>query len=173
MLGALGLGVAPVAVWMAVFLWALAKRRSWFWHFNIWIGSLVYLAFILGLLSFFEPSTGALGAFTLEGEVTLGGDVGHAIAGPIVWQGALRLLAVLILGAAIAAPRPTLALAAAAGRLGVYAYVLSALAARRIVSALSRMYRIEPESRVSEIAEDIRPTETVTLTDGARAPTFA
>ena len=168
-LGALGLGVAPIAVWMAVFLWALAKRRSWFWHFNIWIGSLVYLAFILGLLSFFEPSTGVLGAFTLEGEVTLGGDVGQAIAGPIVWQGALRLLAVLILGAAIAAPRPTLALAAAAGRLGVYAYVLSALAARRIVSALSRMYRIEPESRVSEIAEDIRPAKTLTSTDGPSA----
>ena len=169
-LSTLGLGVAPVALWMAVFLWALAKRHSWFWHLNIWIGSLVYLAFILGLLSFFEPSTGALGEFTLEGEVTLGGDIGHAIAGPVVWQGALRLLAVLILGTAIAAPRPTLGLAAAAGRLGVYAYVLSALATRRIVAVLSRMYRFEPESKASEIGEGIRPADTLTSTDGPSAP---
>ena len=79
-LATLGLGVAPVSLWLVVFLWALTKRRSWFGRINLWIGSLVYLAFILGVMAFFQPSTGALGEFTQDGEVTLGGGVGYAVA---------------------------------------------------------------------------------------------
>ena len=82
-----GLGSVVVAIWLAAFLWTLVRRPSWFLPFNLWIGSLIFVAFTLGFLSLFQPSTGVLGEFTREGVVTLGGDVGLAIVGDTVWLG--------------------------------------------------------------------------------------
>ena len=142
----LGLGVVPAAAWLVALLLALAIRWSWLRRVNLWIGSLVYGVFILGVMSFFQPNDGALAPFTLNGDVSLGGKFGTAIAGPIVWQGALRVLAVFMVGAAIATPRLTLDLGALLGKLLIYVYVFTIVAAKGMVSALSRMYRLDSRS---------------------------
>ena len=155
-LATLGLGVAPVALWLVVFLWSLGYRRSWFRRLNLWIGSLVFGVMLLGVLAFFQPNDGLLASFTLEGEVSLGGDIGYAIAGPIAWEGALRLLGLFVLGAAITTPRLALDLAAALGKLLVYTYVLLVVALRTLFTALRHIYRFQPETRFGERSESVR-----------------
>ena len=146
----LGLGLVPVALWLGVFTWALAAKRTWFRMVNLWIGSLAFVAFVLGVLSFFQPRVGVLAQVTLNGDVTLGGDIGYAIAGPVVWQGAIRVSALLLLAGAVSAPRLALDLAVWSGRLLVYVYVLFVVAVKGLVSGLGRMYRFEPRSRFKE-----------------------
>ena len=87
LLGALGLGVVPVGLWLAVFALALARRRSWFRWANVWVASIALVALALGLLGFFQPDEGALARFTLDGDVSLGGNVGGALAGSTAWRG--------------------------------------------------------------------------------------
>ena len=86
-LSALGLGLAPMALWLLVFVWALVRRRSWLHLVNVnaWLGSIALVALTLGILGFFQPGDGWLTNFTLDGEVTLGGDVGDALAGSTAW----------------------------------------------------------------------------------------
>ena len=161
---ALGLGVAPVSIWIGVLLWALARRRSWFRRVNLWVGSLILVTFILGILSFFQPYYGTLAVFTLDGEVTLGGDVGYTVAGPVVWEGALRAFGLFLLGMVIAAPSLSLYLATAIGRLLVFSYVLVIVAIKGMTSAVKGMYRFEPASSpaksedADDLAESIPPT---------------
>jgi S-DNA-T family DNA segregation ATPase FtsK/SpoIIIE len=145
--GTFGLGVVPAALWLAAFLWTMARGRSSFRHARLWLGSLVFLALIWGILGLFEPAGRTLAAFTLDGDVSLGGHAGYAIAGPVVWQGVLRLLGAFIVGAVIVAPRLILHLATSAGRLVLAAYVLALLPLKRIASALSSMYHFDPRSR--------------------------
>ena len=149
-LATLGLGVAPVSLWVGVLLWALVKRRTWFTRFNLWLGSLVFVALVLGVLALFQPYDGAFAVFALDGEGTLGGRVGEAVAGPGGLQGVLRLLGVLVLAAAIAAPRPMLFLASILGKLVVFVYVVLFVAAKAAVSRLRRMYRFEPAPASAE-----------------------
>ena len=141
----LGLGVVPVALWLVAFLLALAKRRSWFRRVNLWVGSLVLVAFLLGFMGLFQPDDGALATFTQDGDVSLGGNVGEAVAGQNAWQAVLRVLAVFVVGAGVAAPGMSVDLAAGLWRLSVYAYVFSMVAVRGIFSALRRMDRFAPE----------------------------
>ncbi len=149
-LGSLGLGVAPVAVWLAVFVWVLVTRRNWFRRVNLWAGSLVFVASILGVLSFFQPSGGVLGAITLDGDVSLGGGAGSAIVGPVAWQGALRLLAIFAVFLAIIAPHLMLDLAAGSGRLLIHAYVFSIMGVKGAASALTGVYRFDSRARFKE-----------------------
>ena len=149
-LSTLGVGVTLVPIWLAVFLLAAAKRRSWFRRVNLWAGSLVYGVFVLGILSFFQPDEGALAAFTLDGEVSLGGQVGHAIAGSIGWLGALRVAALFLLGAVVTTPKLTLDLASMLGKLLVFAYVLSIVVTKGTVSGLRHIYGFDPKSRLGE-----------------------
>ena len=143
-LATVGLGVVPVSLWLGVLLWALVKRRTWFTRFNLWLGSLVFVALVLGVLALFQPYDGAFAVFALDGDGSLGGRVGEAVAGPGELQGVLRLLGVLVLAAAIAAPRPMLFLSSLLGKLLVFVYVVLFVAAKTAVSRLSRMYRFEP-----------------------------
>ena len=166
-----GLGSVVVAIWLAAFLWTLVRRPSWFLPFNLWIGSLVFVAFTLGFLSLFQPSTGVLGEFTREGVVTLGGNVGHAIVGDSAILGALRLLVVFIVGAAVTAPRRTLDATGVLGRSVVYVYVLLALASQRIARAVGRMYKYDSQSKVEE--EDIEQLEPPALPGRVRRPSVA
>ena len=144
----LGLGLIPVAVWLAVFLWALAARRPWLRRPNLWLSSIALVALSLGLMAFRQPDEGALAWFTLDGDVSLGGDVGEAITGSVTWQGALRLLGIFVAGVALAAPPRAVsaakATAKATGRLSVNVYVFLAVAAKGIAS----MYRFDQGSRL-------------------------
>ena len=145
-----GLGMVPTALWLAVFLAVVAFKRSWFRRYNFWVASIFYLAFVLGVLAFFRPYYGPLAAFSLHGDVTLGGQVGDAVAGPVASLAVLRVLAALVAGTVIASPHLSLFLVVALGRVAVYLYVFSVVAVKSTVSALSRMYRFKPESRSGE-----------------------
>ena len=129
-LSRLGLGVVPVAFWLAAFSFALARRREWFRYGNLWASSVAVVALSVGIMAFFEPYKGFLAIFTMDGEVTLGGDVGRAIIGSSAWLGFLRLLGIFIAGAAVAAPPLAAEAALALGKVGLYAYVLLVLAVK-------------------------------------------
>ena len=103
-LSALGLGVLPVGLWLLVLVWASARRRRWFRRSNRWLGSAAFVAVGLAILSFFEADRGLLASFTMDGDVSLGGNAGSAIIGPGSWQGFLRVLGVLVVAAAITSP---------------------------------------------------------------------
>ena len=132
----LGLGIVPVALWLAVFLWALDSRRSWFHRLNLWLGSLAPVALALGIMAFYQPHSGPLAGFTLDGEVTLGGNVGEAIIGSGGFLGALRLLGIFVVGVAVTTPPLAVDTAVGLGRLAVYTYVFSIVLARGIVQRL-------------------------------------
>ena len=131
----LGLGIIPVVLWLAVFAWALKARRSWFARANLWLGSVALMVLTLGILGFFKPSDGVLSEFTLDGDVSLGGDVGRAIIGSASWLGVLRLLGILIAGVAVTSPPLAADLAMVFGRLAMHAYVFLVVAARGVVVA--------------------------------------
>ncbi len=123
----LGLGVVAVALWIAVFMLALFVHTSLFRHYRLWLASPIFLASLLGFLSFFAPFQGPLARFTLEGDVTLGGAVGYAIAGEVVWLGVLRVAAVFAVAIAIVSPRVALGALSIAGTglVGIYLAVMS------------------------------------------------
>ena len=149
-LSTLGLGVILVALWLVAFLVALALRRSALKRFNLWVGALAFIAAIEAGLAFFHPDTGALGAFALDGEVSLGGRTGEAIVGTADWVGALRALGAFALASLIAFPRLTLDLVARSGKLFMIGYVLVVVAAKGGVSWLTRMYRFQPATGQSD-----------------------
>ena len=145
----LGLGVVPMALWLGVFGWTLVARRSWFLHYQLWVGSIFFMAFILGVLSFFQPFDGALAAFTLEGEVSLGGTIGYAITGDTVWLALLKLLAIFVVGAFIASPRLSMDISAILGKFMVATYIFSMMSSGWIGRRLGRMYKVD-KSTVSQ-----------------------
>ena len=142
--GTFGLGIFPALAWLAVFAFALGWRRGWFRHWRLWLGSVALLAFTLGLLAFFRPAEGALAAFTVGGEVSLGGRAGQAVIGPIVWLGVIRLLAVFVAGAFIAAPPVAIAASVVLGRAAVLCWVGIVVVANAI-AALFRNRRKDDE----------------------------
>ena len=157
-----GLGVAPVALWLAAFLWTLATRPSWFKRANLWIGSLLFLALTLGALSFFRADQGPMASFTLDDEVSLGGRVGEAVVGPADSNAALRGLRVaapFVAGAAIVAPRLALDVVTWMGKMLVFAYVLFTIAVRGLFSALRRLYGFKPKRDDATAGEEAGQAE--------------
>ena len=121
-----GFGVVAVGLWVCVFGFALAVRRSWFIHYRLWLASPFLLAFILGALSYSTSFQGPLSAFTLGGDVTLGGTVGYAIAGDVDWQGWIRLGGLLVIAGFAASPKGSLIVVSTLGRSLAAVYVLTA-----------------------------------------------
>ena len=102
----LGLGVIVAIIWLGLFALTLAARRPWFGRTGLWLGSVAWVALILGFLALFQPNQGVLAHFTQQGEVSLGGRAGQAIIGPVTWQAGLRLLGIFVVGMAlVATPR--------------------------------------------------------------------
>ncbi len=141
-ISSLGLGVVVVALWVIVFAFALFAHRSLFRHYRLWLASPFFLAFLLGVLSFFAPFQGPLARFTLEGDVTLGGAIGYAIAGEVVWLGVLRVAAVLAVAVAIASHGLALGVLSLFGSalLGMYILAMSA------GGAIGRMFKSRPKT---------------------------
>lgn len=133
-LTAVGLGAVPIGIWLAVFIGVLWVRRFWFRFANLWLGSIALLALVIGFMGFFEPDSGALGEFTLEGDVTLGGQVGSAIIGSASFTGALRLIGIIVLGAAVVSPPLAKDAAVGLSKGSVLAYFVSIVAVRWVVS---------------------------------------
>ncbi len=141
-ISSLGLGVVAVVLWVVVFAYAVFIQQSLFRRYRLWLASPFLLAFLLGVLSFFAPFQGPLARFTLEGDVTLGGTVGYAIAGEIVWLGVLRVAAVLAVAVAIAAPGLALNALSLYGSafFGMYMLAMSA------GGAIGRMFKAKPKA---------------------------
>ena len=140
-ISSLGLGVVAVALWLVVLTFAIFVHQSLFRHYRLWLASPFFVAFLLGVLSFFAPFQGPFARFTLEGDVTLGGTVGYAIAGEIIWLGVLRVAAVLAVAVAIVAPglaQGALSLLGSAF-LGIYILAMSA------GGAIGRMFKSRPK----------------------------
>ena len=62
----LGVGVVPVALWLAAFVGVLALRPRLFRRYRLWVASIGLVALTLGVLSFFQAYDGTLRAFTLD-----------------------------------------------------------------------------------------------------------
>ena len=140
----LGIGIAPLALWLGALLGVLLLKPSLFRHYRLWIASIPLVALAFGALALFKPMDGALAWFTLNGYVSLGGRVGETIAGGALWQQALRLGALGIIAIAIISPVFVALFAMTVGRLLMYLYVGLVLAASAIGGLFKRKPR-EPE----------------------------
>ena len=130
-----GLGVVPIGLWLAVLSWALLARRSWLRYVNLWVSSLALVFVVLGAFAFFEPYRGGLAEFTLDGEVSLGGEVGTRIIGSSGWLGGMRLAGIFLAGVAFGAPPLARDAAVAVGGLAVYGYVATFVSLRSLVGS--------------------------------------
>ncbi len=161
---ALGVGLVHTGAWLGLIAWIVLKRhrllaRRW----NVWVGSLVLLAGILGFLAFWQSNQGVLQ------EVTLGGDIGYAIRGTNRALGILRLVLLFFAGAWIISPRltkqtivrPWRALIGTrravpylrraftyAKSATITAYTYMAIGLRGLFTGLGRVYRIVPFHRL-------------------------
>lgn len=78
----LGLGFIPAAIWISVFIATLYKSKSIIHMRNVTIWAVLFFGAvaILSILSAFNPGIdSALRIFTLDGKVSLGGEVGSLI----------------------------------------------------------------------------------------------
>ena len=137
-LSAVGMGVIPLALWLAVLSFALARKRSWLRHPRLWLSSLGLVAVAIGSMSFFHPYSGILGWFSLYEEGTLGGQAGDAIIGSATWVGTLRLFGVFLLTVAIATPALAIDIALIVKQGALYVYVLPFMAVAAITSKRPR-----------------------------------
>jgi DNA segregation ATPase FtsK/SpoIIIE-like protein len=145
--GSVGLGFAPVALWLAVFAFALLFKRSLlFRHLHLWLSSIAAVALVFGVMAFFTPIRGSLAPFTLYGEVPLSGRVGAMILGSTDWIGVPRLAGITAVMLAAAMPYFAGDLVVGFGRLVVrgviWLYVMAILGVRSLWS----MYRFNRES---------------------------
>ena len=145
-IGALGLSIVPLTLWSTAFVIAAVWRRNWLRRANIWAGLLFLTGAVAGFLSFYQPATGWAAAFTLNGQVSLGGDLGETLSGSATAVGVLRVVGIAALSAVLALPKLASDVAVLGGRALASLYVLLALALRSFVRSMGRMYRFEPES---------------------------
>ena len=92
MLGALGYGLAPVALWMVAFGLTLRHRRNWvprFWR--LWVASALAVAITLAILSMVHASEGVLG------DASLGGYWGGYLGGTPIVLGAVKVAVLALL----------------------------------------------------------------------------
>ena len=118
LLGALGLGVLllPVVIVGLTMLYWMQRLGILWERWNFWLGSLVFIAALLGFLAFFKPANMGMenpwvGMRPSLSSATLGGSWGEAIIGgrnlADSWHtafGVFRIVGLIILGAALVAP---------------------------------------------------------------------
>lgn len=99
-----GIGAILIGLWL--FIVILSWMKGWLQvrHINLWLGSIILIATGLGVLDFFQPDNGFISKFTLDGDVSLGGNVGHYIVGSVTWIGVLRVLGIGMVGVLVIMP---------------------------------------------------------------------
>ena len=152
----LGLGIVPLSLWVAAVVALAIWKRGWLRPWNIWVGSIAYLAAAFAIFGYFHPDEGPVAAFAAHVDASLGGTVGDAIRGESAWLGGLRAFALIAAGTAIAAPRLSLDVAKLLGRAGVMVYVAFAMAGAAVASMFGRIYKPD---RSNEAAADRRESE--------------
>ena len=140
----LGLGIVPLGLWIAAFIAALIFKPRLFRHYKAWLASALLVALAFGVLSLFRPLYGTLAPFTLGGYVSLGGLVGEAIAGTVLWQRVLRLGGLAALTLFVISPAFLLLFAVMLGRIFTFGLVAFVLAGKGIASLFKRKPR-DPE----------------------------
>ena len=136
-----GLGMMPLGIWAGVFVAVMLIKPSVFRHYRYWLASALFVLLAMGVLSLFRPLDGPLAWFTLDGYVSLGGTVGEAIAGPVLWQQILRLGALAIVAVSVLSPAFAALLAIATGRLVAYGCIGVMLISKGIGSQFKRKHR--------------------------------
>lgn len=107
-----GAGIALLILAAAILIWVIWQRKLSLFtqRWNQWLGAIAFAAALLGLLAFFNPDWEISGIFqenvSLE-DVSLGGSWGEAIIGSQSLTGALRIIAITVVGIAFMAPRFT------------------------------------------------------------------
>ena len=147
-LGRLGLGLVPLALWAALFLWAIVKKRSLFGRPRMWLASIGVMALGLGVMSYFQPIDGTWAWFTLDGEVSLAGRLGEAIVGSVGWLGVVRLTGIFVLTLWVAAPLMVADIARIALRATYSGYVFAAVGFRNLM----QLYRTQRGARQAQLA---------------------
>ena len=100
----LGTGVILVGLWLFVFVLSFIKGWLRLRHINLWLGSIVLIATALGVLDFFQSGNEFSSKFTMDGDVSLGGSIGHFIVGSVIWLGVLRILGIGVIGVLLIIP---------------------------------------------------------------------
>ncbi len=158
-----GLGFAPMALWLLLLIGTLVVRPRLLGMVNIWLAGAVVVMGITGALAFFRPLDGTLAWFSLYGRATLGGQVGDAIIGSPNWLGTLRIFGVFLLAIGVALP----VLSADLGRLiaqgCLVAYLSVFMTARSLVSR-----RPQPDEAGSDPGIASLDTEPVAQTAASR-----
>ena len=172
LLTAVSAGIILVAVWLAVFIFTIARQRAWFLRANLWFASLILLAFGLGLLAQWDPPRGSMSWFTLDGGVVMGGDIGTAIAGSDAAIGGLgvwlRLSVLGLVGLGIAAPPLAAFVGVGLWRALTLGYVSAAVGARTGASNLRRMYKVSTDERFTEAEAESRRESSRMLKESIR-----
>ncbi|MBM2825074.1 MAG: cell division protein FtsK [Dehalococcoidales bacterium] len=135
-----GLLFITIAIATLAILTSQKKLLSLFRHWNYWLGGIVFILVVWGMLAFF-PGEGVLR------RTSLGGNFGLGIIGDSNFIGALRLLGLVIIGIMLVAPRPSFRLIARA-----FAWLLRQLKLR-VASPPTRRRKPSPPTA--------KPVETV------------
>ena len=147
----------------------LKYRQQGLGHPRVWAASVLFLAAVFGILSFFSAQQGTMAYFTLDGVYGLGGKLGHWISGidggtasGIGYTLATMRVAVVTL-AGVALVSPVLAFAAGEIALAVltYLYIRFVMVMRAGFARLSERSRSKPAEApaAAAIQEDAFPTD--------------
>ena len=136
-------GIIPIIGWITSFTVALVFKRSLLYYYRLWLGTVLFILFTMGLLSYFEPYDGPLSVFNLRGDVSLGGNIGTAITGDNRLLGGLTLTTVFITASLVTMPRFSIDVFVGLGRLIINAYVYLILIASWLIRRLRPMYNVD------------------------------
>ena len=141
------LGIVPIVMWFVALIGVAFMKREWIISKpNLWLSSLGLVALAIGAFSFFEPYDGAVGWFALNGQITLGGQVGDAIIGSQSWIGTLRLFGIFILTVAVASPALAADIALIIGQGSVYLYIMAVVGIKSLVKKIQNRKDSNPET---------------------------
>ena len=102
LLGALGYGLIPVALWIACFILVLRYKSVWIRRlWRVWLGSALVVAVSLGILSLFSSSGGVMET------ASLGGNWGQYLGGSPTPLGAFKVAVLVLLVPLLLYPRRT------------------------------------------------------------------
>ncbi len=122
-LGVTGLTLAPIGLWAAALLLALAFKREWLKMYNYWLSGALAVLAMSGVMAFFRPFDGWLAWFNIYGTYTLGGDIGDTIIGSPSFFGGVRAAIVALAAVAVALPAWSKLVSESVGRGAVFLYV--------------------------------------------------
>lgn len=163
-----GVSVIPIALWSIALVFAAIRHRGWLRRVNVWAGLLLLIVAAAGIFSFYEPTTGIVAIFALNGEVSLGGSFGEKVSGSTTGLGMLRVFVIAALSVIVAFPRPTGDLVAVILRGSLSLYILVALILRSITRLIITFYQFKTQSS-SDVTHSEHYVRSVRLPEDAVA----